>query len=247
MIRARTNTTLLPPFPAAFDTLCDIFLCHFDDATPLLTKSLKDLLANTLAVAALPGIDAARDVARTLAVRGLAGVSASEGRKGGYYALEIAVKRGLGAGWLLEYYAGGAHKLVSDMLNNLMDWNLGPAIGKVVIALLSARRKEILAEGRDEKEWYAVWEKPLRDALRSDELRQRVVVYILHGVLQPSAQCFREFAQSLGLSEDDDIRNDESVDLGALLCVLKAGKELGFVGEIGRLRSSIPESLNTSS
>lgn len=162
-------------------------------------------------------------------------MSVGEGRKGGYYALEIAVKRGVGAGWVFEKYAGGAEKLVVDMLGNLVDRNLGPAIGKVVVALLAARRKEVIDAGKDEKEWYSIWERPLRTALKSEELRQRVVIYVLPGVLKSSAECFRMFSQSLGLGESDDIKDDGSLDLGALLCCLKAGKELGFVGEIGRL------------
>lgn len=162
------------------------------------------------------------------------GVSVSEGRKGGYYALEMAIKRGVGAGWVFQHHTGGAQKLVADMLQNLMDRNLGPAIGKALITLLVARKKEILDAGMNEKEWYDIWEEPLSDYLKNEELRQRVVTYILPGVLKPSAECFRTFTQSLGLSKDNTI-TDEGLDLSPLLSCLKVGKELGFVGEIGRM------------
>ncbi|KAF8531293.1 putative death-receptor fusion protein-domain-containing protein [Trichophaea hybrida] len=203
---------------------------HFDDATPGLTKALKDLLTNTLSLAAM--LEASQGVVRSLAMRGLAGVSVGEGRKGGYYVLDVAVRKGAGVGWTFEH-AGGAEKLVGEMLANLVDRNLGPAIGKAVVTLLAARRKELMDEGVEEKEWFMLWEDPLKKALRSEELRPRVVNYVLPGMLKPSAECFRMFVQSLGLGEDGNIRSDEDLDLGALLCCLKAGKELDFVGEIG--------------
>lgn len=236
LIRARTNPSLRHPFPSAFDKLCAIFLAYFDDAAPGLSKALKDLLANTLSLAAI--LEASQGVVRSLATRGLAGVSVGEGRKGGYYALDVAVRKGAGAAWTFEY-AGGAEKLVGEMLANLVDRNLGPAIGKAVVTLLVARRKELMEEGVEERVWLQLWEGPLKRALRSKELRPRVVNYVLPGMLKPSAECFRMFVHGLGLGEDGNIWNEEDLDLGGLLCCLKAGKELDFVGEIGRLHRKI--------
>ncbi|KAI5787529.1 putative death-receptor fusion protein-domain-containing protein [Pyronema domesticum] len=230
MVRARTNPTLRSPFPAAFEAICDIFLTYFDDATSGLTKALKDLLTNTLSLSAT--LEASADVVRTLATRGLVGVSVGEGKKGGYYALDIAVRKGAGAAATFEY-AGGAEKLVGEMLANLIDRNLGPAIGKAVVTLLVTRRKELIDEGKGEKEWLQIWQEPVKKALVDEELRPRIVNYVLPGLLKPSAEGFKIFVQSLGLSEEGTVTGAKDSGLGALLSCLKTGKELGFVGEIG--------------
>ncbi|KAA8911474.1 putative death-receptor fusion protein-domain-containing protein [Sphaerosporella brunnea] len=119
------------------------------------------------------------------------------------------------------------------MLANLVDRDLAPAIGKAIVSLLVVRRKELLDDGKGEKVWLGIWSDPVREALRSEELRQRVVTYVLPGLLKPSCQGFQVFCESLGLSADGGVGKIGDADLGALLCVLKAGKELGFVGELG--------------
>jgi hypothetical protein len=233
LIRARTEASLLPPFPDAFEKLGPIFLSHFDDAPTGLGKLLKDLLSNIIALAAHLGVG--EEVLRYFARRGLVGVAVGEGKKSGYHALDVAIKKGAGAGWVFEY-AGGAEKLVRELLANLVDRDLAPAIGKAIVSLLVVRRKELLDVGK-EKDWFDVWANPVREALRSEELRGRVDTYVLPGLLRPSPECFRELAESLGLDRDGGAGDISDTDLGALLCVLKVGKELGFVGEIGMLCS----------
>jgi hypothetical protein len=232
LIRARTHASLRAPFPEAFETLADVFLAHFDDAPTGLSKLLKDLLANTITLAAQ--LEIAEDLVRKLSTRGLVGVSVGEGKKCGYHALDLAVRKGAGAEWVFAY-AGGAGKLIREMLTNLVDRDLAPAIGKAVISLLVVRRKELLDRERKEKEWLEIWEGPMRDALRNEELRQRVVTYVLPGLLRPSPESFRLFVEGLGLTADGKADNIGDIDLGALLCILKVGKELGFVGELGML------------
>lgn len=235
LIRTRANPSLLAPFPAALDALCDVFLLYFNDASSGLAKPLKDLLTNTVSLAAQLQVLPA--VVRTLAIKGLVGVAVGEGKKGGYYALDTAIRKGVDARWVFEQ-AGGAQKLVREMLSNLVDRDLGPSIGKALVALLVARRKQLLEQGKGDQEWLEIWEKPMSDALRNEDLRQRVVMYALPGVIKSSLGCFRALVRGLGLGEDGSANGINDQDLGVLLCCLKLGKELGFVGEIGKL--SIP-------
>lgn len=174
----------------------------------------------------------APDVLASLATKGLSGVSAGEGRKGGYYALDVAVRKGVDAAWVFES-AGGARRLVRRLLANLFDRDRAPSIGKLLVGLLKARRKE-LGEAKGEQEWMRIWEEPLREAMMSEELRHRVVTYVLPGVMGVSEECFRKFLEGFGLDKDGDFKDVRDENLGALLCCLKTGKELGFVGEIGR-------------
>lgn len=229
--RSRTNLSLRHPFPAAFKYVCDVFFRYFDDATPGLSKALKGLLANVYVLAVV--MEVAPEVGKELVKRGLVGVSVGEGKKGGYYALDLALRKGVSARWVCEY-AGGEEKLVGEMLSNLEDRNLGSVIGKAVVALLVTRREELLHEGKTEADWLKIWAGPIKRVLHSEELRPRVVNYVLPGILKLSVECFRVFVLDLGLDDGGNIRNDVDLNLGALLCCLKAGKELGFVRDIGK-------------
>lgn len=225
LVRGRdlSNGLASPLTITALDKLCDVFLAFFDDAPPGLTKALKDLLSNVLvAAAAWPE----QTVLQRLALRGIWGVERGEGKKGGYYAVEVALRKGVSADWLMTTYTGVS--LLSDMLEGLIDRNLAPVIGKTVVALLASRRREM---GDDDAQWARVWTESVRMALQNEGLRPRTVTYVLPGLLKLSVKSFEKFIRSLGLDENGSISVD--ADLGVLLCCLVVGKELGFVGDSG--------------
>jgi hypothetical protein len=207
--------------------IVDAFLAWFDDASSGLTKALKDLLSNALAVFLECGEEKEKGgLLGYLARRGLEGLRVGEGRKGGFYVLEVAVKRGFSAAKVSEVYGGGEGRLVADMIRGLLDRNLGPAVGKAVVAVLRARRKEVA----EEHAWVESWLRQMKDGLGEEELRGKIAIYILPGLFAVSGTGFERLAKELGLKEDGSVGEEQ---LGALLCVLKVGKDLAFVGEIG--------------
>jgi hypothetical protein len=121
------------------------------------------------------------------------------------------------------------------MLSALKDRMLAPVVGKALVAVLEIRREEM---GRDESAWMAIWEVPLRIALRCDEVRGNVQIYAMPGLFRLSRECFVRFVQGFGGLEGSGEGSEE--DLMDLLCCLKVGRDLGFVGEIGMGGRVIP-------
>lgn len=255
LIRSKTYPTLKPPLDEARGTeiwlrICHIVLANFEDASGALSKALKDLLSNTLATVGL-GSSRGTEVLRWLATNALQGINVGEGRKGGYYSLDVALRKGVGAEWVFSEYERlglgaksgqwkGEQRLVNDLLQNLQDRNVCPAIGKALVSLLASRRTEIVKSGEAETTWLTAWEGPIKEALRQEDLRGRVQIYILPGLFKESSVCFERFVTGLGyaqstgeLSTISEGHTSEEA-LGALLCCLSVGKDLAFVGEIGK-------------
>ncbi|KAI5779807.1 putative death-receptor fusion protein-domain-containing protein [Geopyxis carbonaria] len=210
-----------------YKALCRIHLTAFATATPGLSKALKDLLSNTLTAASTSTSTSTSSsspsttntaLLRWLTHHSLHGVDAGEGRKGGFYALEVAIRRGVGAAWVLEQYP----RLVEHLLRALEERGLAPEVGKSLVGVLAALQREVGAEGA-----WALWGAPVVDALRG-ELRGRVGVYVLPGLLRASPEGFLKLLASLG-----GVNATAVADLAAVLTVLRVGKDLGLVGDIG--------------
>lgn len=233
--------------------MVSVIFMHFDDAQSGLSKALKDLLGNLLS--SYPQGDGRRGFMEGLTERVLVGIGSGGGKKVGYYVLEVLVRKGaVGAAWAMGRYrelgsqeaAGEGDVLVGDMLSCLKDRTLSPSIGKALVSLLSARKREMAAAGT-QNGWIGLWEAPLRGALASEELRGNVQIYALPGLFKLSPESFRVFVEGLGLlrysAEGSEAVEEDSGDgeeLISLLCCLKVGKDLGFVDELSTYTCNNP-------
>ena len=253
LIRSKMYPALQRPLGAAHGTdvwlrICQLVLDNFDDASTALAKALKDLLANALSTVGT-GTKRGKEVMQWMAASALQGINVGEGRKGGYYSLDVALRKGVGAEWVFGEYRRitassasqeGGGRLVEDLLRNLEDRNLCPSIGKACVSLLAARRKEIMVSRAPELEWVGVWDGPLRRSLQNEELRTRVQIYILPGLFKESAVCFGKFVNDIGYAQFTGApgaaaqQKMSEEELGSLLCCLSVGKDLGFVGDVGK-------------
>jgi len=202
--------------PEIWNSLANIVFAYFDEATSSLSKALKDLFGNILSSHSDPKFK------RCLAESALA----SRGKKVGYYVFEVLMRKGVGAEWIFAKHGA----IVGELLMALRDRTLSPVIGKAVVGLLAARKAEL----NDLPRWVECWEEPLRNALRSEEVRGNVQVYALPGLFRLSPECFVQFVQGVGLGRYSrgNVGTGGEVDLMSLLCCLKVGRDLGFVDEI---------------
>lgn len=220
LIRSASSTPLLEAIdggsPEVWNSLANIVFAYFDEATSALSKALKDLFGNILSSHPDPIFK------RYLAESALA----ARGKKVGYYVFEVLMRKGVGAEWVFAKHS----TIVGEMLMALRDRTLSPVIGKAVVGLLAARKTEL----NDLRRWIECWEEPLSTALRSEEVRGNVQVYALPGLFRLSPECFVQFVQGVGLRRynQGNVSSGSEVNLMSLLCCLKVGRDLGFVGEI---------------
>ncbi|TGZ77092.1 hypothetical protein EX30DRAFT_335894 [Ascodesmis nigricans] len=190
-----------------------------------------------------------QEALRWLASQSLVGVETIEGKKGGYYCLDVALRKGLSAGWVVEEYwktraTASAKKLpgepiVRDLLRNLEDRNLCPAIGKAFTSLMTSLHAELKD---NESRWMDMWQSPVKDCLADEDSRGRAQIYILPGLFKASPLCFGKFVADIGMGDAQGSRSNGlgEDDPGALLCCLKVGKDLDLVAEVGEEELMLP-------
>lgn len=241
--RSSSSAQLRKPLQGdRIDQCFSIVVCHFGRAPTAFAKALKGLLRDTIVLCQQLGQAAKLEA---WAAKALHDMDTGDRRKAAFYLLEVLAKRGVGAARVFAEYrrmrpdgSADGEQLVHDMLCYLEDRDLCPVIGKALVALLEARRQEMVKEGVAEKEWLSVWATPMKKSLADDDLRWKIQTYVLPELFRWSPGCFEKLLHQLGLRQDAGAASEESPEdaegmLGALLCCLKVGKDVGLVGEVG--------------